>query len=143
MGGRLWVVGLPPALLARRQAGEVILHQVLEADRDVVVLEALDGLILVAGLDLAVVDPGVVLKTLLRIGVLDRVGRREVAVVQALLPRGREDRVVDGVRARVRARPGAGAGAVLALALVAALSLPLALLTLALPLSLAAAILAL
>src|SRR5204863_2819433 len=101
MGGRLWVVGLPPALLARRQAGEVVLHQIFEADRDVVVLEALDRLILVAGLDLAVVDLGVVLESLLGIGVLDRVvGREGLAVLDALLPRRGVDRIVDGGGAR-------------------------------------------
>src|SRR3954447_8125315 len=82
------------AFLTRRQAGEVVLHQILEADRDVVVFHALDRLVLVARVDLAVVDLGTVLKRIFRVGVLDRLFRLELIVlVQALLARGREDRI--------------------------------------------------
>src|SRR5262249_13552711 len=65
-------------------------------------------------------------------GVLDGVGWREFAVVQALLPRGCQHRIVDSVRARVGASAGPGALAALAATsllarLHAALALPLSL----------------
>src|SRR4051812_26810182 len=90
--------GLSAALLARRQAGEVVLHQILQADGDVVVLEALHRLILITRVDLAVVNLGVVLEPLVRVRVLDRIvwGERLITVDVLLVGRC-EHRVVDGI----------------------------------------------
>jgi hypothetical protein len=80
-------------------------------------------------LDLAIVNLGAVLETLLRIRILDRVvGRERLAAVDSLLASGGIDRIVDraGALTLAGASPGS-AGLITARRLIATLALALAL----------------